>query len=615
MVADHLWQSTLFLLAAALAARALRAHHAQIRHAIWLAASVKFLVPFAALAAVGRGIEWRPAGAATPQLPLVVEIIGQPFAHAQTAVMVAPVPAAGAGAGGALALAIVWAAGSAAVLLLWLVRWRRVAAAVREAVPVTEGRELTLLRRLERRLGVRRPVPLVSSAAPLEPGVFGILAPVLIWPRAIGRTLTEAQVEALLAHELWHVRRRDNLTAAVHMTVQAIFWFHPLVWWLGARLVHERELACDEAVVASGSTPETYAESILRTCEVAVAAPLVCVSGVSGSDLKVRIASILDGRRARRLGPIGRLLLAAAGALVVAVPIAAGALNAPTPRAQPAWQAAPPAPAQPATPAESFEVASVRPNKADDGRVTIGMQPGGRFTATNVPLRLLIRTAYQLQDFQVVGGPGWISSERFDAVAKAEGDLAPAPMLSGAPGRLQVMLQSLLAERFKLAAHRETREMPIYSLVLARDDGRLGPRLQKSEAECSPPGSSRGRGGPSAPPAAGDRLRCGMRFGPGQLTGGGLPLPQLAATLSQSVQRIVVDRTGLAGNFDYELTWTPDQMPQGPPPPGAPAPPSIDPNGPSIFTALQEQLGLKLEAERGPVEVLVVDAVERPEPD
>jgi uncharacterized protein (TIGR03435 family) len=278
-----------------------------------------------------------------------------------------------------------------------------------------------------------------------------------------------------------------------------------------------------------------------------------------------------------------------------------------------------PAPDQPADPVpQTFEVASVKPNKSGDGRVMMGVQPGGRYTATNVPLKMLIRQAYQLQDFQILGGPGWVQSERFDIIAKAEGEVRP-PVAGGLPGsatELQMMLRSLLAERFKLKVHDETREMPVYALVPARRDGTVGPRLHESDTDCDRIAGARGRGGPPPEmPAFGQRMPCGMRMGPGQMSAGSLPLSQLAATLSMFVQRIVIDRTGLTGRYDFDLTWTPDQMPAGAPPPGAPPLPPVDPNGPSIFTAVQEQLGLKLDSQRGPVPVLVIDQVEELIPD
>jgi uncharacterized protein (TIGR03435 family) len=233
---------------------------------------------------------------------------------------------------------------------------------------------------------------------------------------------------------------------------------------------------------------------------------------------------------------------------------------------------------------------------------------------TNYPLRGLIQFAYQLQGFQVDGGPGWISSDRFDIVAKAEGDPPPVPP-GGPPDEMMLMLRTLLAERFKLAMHKETRELPVYALVIARADGKLGPRLHQSSTDCQSLLTPRPGGPPPVAPAPGARPLCGLRGGPASLTAGGFPLSQLASALSQRLQRVVVDRTGLTGNFDFDLTFAPDQIPKELQGPDAPPSPPIDPNAPSIFTALQEQLGLKLDSQKGPVEVSVIDRVERPTED
>jgi uncharacterized protein (TIGR03435 family) len=198
----------------------------------------------------------------------------------------------------------------------------------------------------------------------------------------------------------------------------------------------------------------------------------------------------------------------------------------------------------------SFEVASVKPNKGD-GPTESGVQPGGRVTMINIPLRMLIRSAYQVQDEQIVDAPGWISTEHFDVVAKAAGDVPPPT--AGNPGPIQLMMRSLLAERFKLAAHRETREFPAYALELVRRDGRLGPQLHQSTADCAAIAAARG---PNAGPPSGagtDRPPCGIRAAGGQMVAGGLPLSQLATLLSSIVQRVVIDKTGLTGNFDFEL--------------------------------------------------------------
>jgi len=278
----------------------------------------------------------------------------------------------------------------------------------------------------------------------------------------------------------------------------------------------------------------------------------------------------------------------------------------------------------PAQPGPQFEVASIKPNKSGDMRVMMSVQPGGRFTATNVTLRMMIRNAYQLQEFQITGGPSWIADERFDIVAKAEaGDQMGDPFRAeqtGQPSRGQLMIRALLADRFKLVVHDENKDMPIYALVLARSDGKLGPQLKTSEVDCAAivaAARARGGRGPMGPPPdpgrGGPPPQCGIRIGPGNMAVGGSPMSQVATSLSMFAGRIVVDKTGLSGSYDFTLAWTPDQMPgAGQRPPGAPEPPPIDPNGASLFTAVQEQLGLKLDSQRGPVAMLVIDRAERP---
>jgi uncharacterized protein (TIGR03435 family) len=282
-------------------------------------------------------------------------------------------------------------------------------------------------------------------------------------------------------------------------------------------------------------------------------------------------------------------------------------------------------------------VASVKKSGAGFGaQMRIGP---GMISSKGVPVRLLMRQAFgQLQDFQLVGGPDWINSDRFDIEAKIEGG---APMT---PEVLQSVMRQILEERFALKAHKETRELPIYALVVARSDGRLGPNLKPSSPECTTMMSQRGRGpapspdgrggvmvsrGGPPPDGRGGRGRadgpapfdfdappvCGQRGGGfGRLRAGGTTMADFATMISGTAQRVVIDKTGLTGYYDIALTYTPagDQLPQGPPPPGAPAPPPIDPDGPSFFTAIQEQLGLKLENQRGPVEVVVIDSIQQP---
>jgi uncharacterized protein (TIGR03435 family) len=253
-------------------------------------------------------------------------------------------------------------------------------------------------------------------------------------------------------------------------------------------------------------------------------------------------------------------------------------------------------------PAPSFDVTSVKRNTSGGGGMQMRNLPGN-VSAFNAPVRQLIRMAYQVQDFQIVGTPAWENTDRFDV----EGRFDPTAPLVGfdTPGqRMSAMMKSLLRDRFGLVAHTETREMPILALLVARRDGRLGAQLKPAAVDCAATGRGRGpidgRGGPGAPFSLGDRPACGDRMGFGQLLAGGMPMARLATqVLSPLTGRLVIDRTGLTGTYDIDLEWspTPDQLPPGPRPPGF-VPPPIDPNGPSLFAALQEQLGLKLETDR-----------------
>jgi bla regulator protein blaR1 len=335
-MANHLWQSTVFALVAAILTLAFKRNQARIRHSLWLAASLKFLVPFSLLISLGAHL-------ASPRFSLsgrsglfsAVEGFSQPF----TFVVVAPVGHATTAAYLLTLLpgmiAAVWLCGFVTMLILWSVRWRRVVAAVHRSTPVDQGREVDALRQLEKMGGVRRPMAfLLSRDSALEPGIFGIFRPVLLWPATISEHLQDPHLRAILAHEVSHVRRRDNLAAALHMAVEAIFWFHPMVWWLGARLVEERELACDEEVLQLGNPPSIYAESILKTCKFCVESPLTCVSGVTGAELKKRIVRIMTPNLAEKLTPGRRLLLASVGVAAVVGPILFGLWNTPRVQAQ-----------------------------------------------------------------------------------------------------------------------------------------------------------------------------------------------------------------------------------------------------------------------------------------
>jgi uncharacterized protein (TIGR03435 family) len=619
-LANHLWQSTLFAVAAGLLTLALRQQHARIRYWLWLAASVKFLLPFSLLTSLGSYFAWSRASAVatTPGLYFAVEQISQPFSKPATQIgstthsiafpsLLQLLPA----------LMGIWLCGFLIVVFVWIVRWRRISAAVSAAMPLHEGREVGALRRVERIGGLRKPIELLLSRASLEPGIFGITRPVLIWPEGISKRLEDAHLEAILAHEVWHVRRRDNLFAALHMLVEAIFWFHPLVWWLGARLVEERERACDEEVVEFGSDRQVYAESILKVCEFCLGSPLVCVSGVTGADLKRRMVYIMSDRMLHKLDFARKLLLSTAALLAIAIPVTFGLLNATSSHAQ-SQDASQDGPIfdsvsiKPSTlpaggpgntkkiffstqdktlgagdtaPIKPFATAPLPPKNT---KIMFSLEDGS-FSARATTLQMLIKLAYHTQGFQIAGGPDWRNTQLYDVDAKlsaAQVEELRALALDQRHPDDQAMLKALLRDHFKLALHAETRNLPVYDLVIDN----AGSKLRESS-------------GPNM-----------MLMAKGELVSQGTHLAFLTDQLSIRLGRAVVDKTGLTGNYAFTLRWTPDASEEARlTTEGVPEPPSSDPPASvALTTAVQEQLGLQLEPHIEPVQVLVVDHAEQP---
>jgi bla regulator protein BlaR1 len=442
----------------------------------------------------------------------------------------------------------------------------------------------------------------LSSSSLLEPGVFGIVQPVLLLPEGITNRLTESQLNAIIAHEMCHIRRRDNLTFAMHMMVETLFWFHPMVWWIRMQLIEERERACDESVLQSGSEAEVYAEGILNVCKFYVESPLACASGVTGSDLKKRIVRIMTERLGDNLGSGRKLLLASIALAAVIGPVVFGLVKLPQASAQEQQSAS--------APRLSFEVATIKPNRSSDNKRMLMMSPG-KFSMIGIPLSELIRFAYDLKsDAQLTGGPGWINSDRFDIEAKQ--DEAQAQAMSKLPPdqtreQVRLMVQSLLAERFGLKVSHATKELPVYAMVIAKG----GPKLTPTTAPpMAPPGDQPPGGDPAKKP-----FNRGIRMqGNGDLTGMAAPTALLADVLSRQPElgnRLVEDKTGLTGDYDWTLKWTPAAMDSSSSADGA-ALPAGDPSTPSLFTAVQEQLGLKLESQKGTVEIIVIDHVEQP---
>jgi uncharacterized protein (TIGR03435 family) len=581
-LANHLWQSTLFAAAAALLTLPLRKNRAQSRYWIWLAASLKFLVPFSLLVDAGSRFAWHPSAAiAPPSLSYVIVEASRPFG------LPAPPPAAAPASPVSwipLVLSAVWAIGSAALCFSWWRRWRALRLALRTASP------------LDLAIGIEA---MVSPAFP-EPGVFGIRRPVLLLPAGILDRLAPAQLDAIVAHEMCHVRRRDNLATAIHMAVEALFWFHPLVWWLGARLMEERERACDEEVLRLGNDPRVYAEGILKICELYLESPLPCVSAVTGANLRKRIEDIMTDRIAVKLSLAKKALLAAAGIAALGLPVVVGIMSTAGIRAQ----SAPPQSAP--GPFPKFEVVSIKPCKPGNTQSGRGPAPAAEGSSPG-RLRIdcgiladidqvgMIQVAYNryaggyLNSFRMIpieGGPGWIHSERFEIDAKSDGH--PSLLMMQGP-----MMQAVLEDRFKLKIHRETRQGPVYELAVGKGSLKLKP-LQ--EGSCTPVVVGR-----PLPQLAADQRYCRNMVNPrGAVDFEGGTLSMFAGLLGMVLDRPVIDKTGITNQVAMRLVFSPEDDA------------NVSPDAPGIFQAIQEQLGLKLVPAKGPVDVLVIDHIERP---
>jgi beta-lactamase regulating signal transducer with metallopeptidase domain len=239
-----------------------------VRYWVWFIASAKFLIPFSLLVGLGAFVPWRAAVPPSKTGWVAVAEQVRPLITIPAVGAEVAVAANRANRNYASAALSLWFCGFAAIAVCWAIRWRRLEELRRQSTPL----------RIDS--GIKSAVPILSAPGLVEPGVFGVFRPVLLLPAGISERLNQSQLKAILAHELCHVSRRDNLTAAIHMVVQAAFWFHPLVWWLGARLVNERERACDEEVLRLGNTPRVYAEGILNVCKLYLESPLLCSSSI-----------------------------------------------------------------------------------------------------------------------------------------------------------------------------------------------------------------------------------------------------------------------------------------------------------------------------------------------
>jgi len=579
-IANHLWQSTLFAVVAGLLTLLFKNNRAHIRYCLWLAASAKFLVPFSLFVAVGSQFEWHATIAPVRSgVPVIIEQLNEPFGpEVSRTSMPAPqlpetarflVPA----------ILMLWATGFGVLVFSWWRQWRRLRAAIRAAAPVS--------------LPLNIGVPALSSASFIEPGVFGVFRPVLLLPDGIARHLAPAELEAILTHELCHVQRRDNLATVAHMVVEAVFWFHPLVWWLGARLMDERERACDEEVLRAGSKPEAYAEGIIKVCEQYVRSPLDCVAGVTGANLKKRIEAIMNNRPALKLNFVQRTGLAIAGILSITIPVILGLTNAPALRAQTQSDL-------------RFEVASVRRVEipANDRGIPVFPTTGGigtsdprRITYRGTWLTNLIADAFEVRTDQVTG-PEWLSKERYDIVA-----LIPEGTTKE---QFNIMMGNLLRDRFHLRFHIESKAIPVYALRVAKN----GPKFKETAARYGEDGTAPAgvigapdaQGFPVLPPnyhgivgrpANGEMLTMAQD----------VPIADFAKWIETSARRPVIDETGLSGHYDLKIHFEWLRRP-------ADAGVTPDP-APSIFDAVEQQLGLKLESATKSFPQFIIDSIDR----
>jgi uncharacterized protein (TIGR03435 family) len=420
--------------------------------------------------------------------------------------------------------------------------------------------------------------------------MVGWLRPVVLAPIGALGGLPAEHVEALLLHELAHIRRHDYLVNVLQSIVEALLFYHPAVWWISGHIRAERELCCDDLAVAATGDAFTYATALadLEACRPAHSQGAMAANGGRLTD---RVARLL-GRTRPETGIVSAPGAAAGAVLLAITACVAFGQSAERPK---------------------FEVASVKPSKPGN---SAGMprRPGGRLRATNMPARMLIARAYSLQDFQIIGGPEWLRDEGFDIEAKGDSNATNAQAM--------LMLQSLLEERFQLKYHHETRELPVYALSVGRSGSKLpAPREGGCvKADGSAPPSSTGQ---PALPACGGMV---TSLTPSSIIvrGGDLPMPELIRFLTSTLGRPVLDRTGVTTRFDLRLEFAVDETTagltrewgtvQGHAETMAELAAAASTGGaaPSILTAVQQQLGLKLDSTKGPAEVMVIDHVEKP---
>ena len=420
------------------------------------------------------------------------------------------------------------------------------------------------------------------------PFTYGFFRPVVLLPYDAENWSTDALRRAL-RHELEHLRRADWLTHCLARIAGAVYWFHPLVWIAWRRLRLEAERACDDGVLLREDDVE-YASFLVSVAERELPhAPNSALAMAARGDLSARIAAVLD--KHQRRGRIGRYRTAVTIVTGLGLTVALSPLVEVTS----AQRASAPSP--------KFEVVSVKVNKSMEAGKGLLTWRGNTFRATNVTLRTVLQFAYgpvtadgrsvrNLEPYRIVEGPSWIDTERFDIEARISDGQSSSSAIS-------LMVRAALVDRFALKAYLEPRETSVYALVMARSDARLGRDLHPASGNCAQTRAELEKLGNSGIP-------CGVRFRTGTISAAGTSMGAFAFGLASIAGRLVVDQTALTGDFDFDLEFAQDPTPEQ-----AVGNPPTEPVA-SLFTALQEQLGLKLESRKTPVEVLIVDQVSRP---
>jgi bla regulator protein BlaR1 len=574
LLLNHLWQSTLAGLLVWLAcATWLKAYSPRVRFTAWMVASVKFLVPFSILVAAGR------SGATPPLLkPSQSQAVFDFVTSRVPIVAAAPFTASPAPQAPTdwerwivAFLLVIWASGAFLIAMRWLAQCWRVRQLLRTAEPAGEYHRVPVLRSS------------TMQAQRIEPGAVGIVRHAILMPDGIDATLTAPQLQAVLDHEWQHVRRRDNLTATLHAAVQALFWFHPLIWVIGRRLVEARELACDEAVLES-ATPDDYAEGILTVCKFYWRASPGHATGITSADLKARMELIVRNERPNAVGRGGRWALALALGAMCVSPVLVGFVTAQ------ALSAEANSFVGLATSADKkFEVATIKRNVSGSSAWRLGPPGRGQISIVNMTLADIITQSFRTSRPMVFGGPDWIRTTYFDIVGRGSDPTVGNP-------EVWEMMRSLLIERVHLQYHVEQRELPVYALTVAPG----GHKLTLGESGQCAPAIREGK-------ACGDILI--PPYGAAMFN---MPIGALLNGLARRAGRPVVDKTGLTGRYDVNVTWLPD---------GATlealdlsgVPPEFRPQDMGMFEALERQAGLKLEPTREPLPVLVIDSVSQPD--